>query len=356
MKEPAQWIEELAAEVDRLIQRYEAMPRFQEMIDLRATAYLAKFREQRRFDGRRRKHFEKTRGDRRLSDYEAGPPKKGWVWDVCRVRIAVSKQPPRSEYERIEAWVPLRFSNRVRPELESLLPLRREQELDLADKYTCLAAVHDLAVAGGEKILSYVGSELGEGRLRPKVIHENMLKRANFESEIKAAGRLPSLEKERLFDIPNHRVRLKRYCARVKTDIIKWHKKYKPAKRLKAKLPKMSRKQRRIADEALLRTAILEHHGFDDSKKPEDLSFEPPTQKDLGKLLGWSRYKVLRTSKRIFPRGGWSAYLRTCTNPKPLHGFLKRVEDKATNPEAVIYPRTIEPTEKEQTKADRYNT
>jgi hypothetical protein len=119
--------------------------RFREMV-LRCMEDLIRRRDNLEdFERRRQKHFEqKVLAEPRLQDEAAGPPQPDWCWEFH------NRHRPTTDAERtIKGWTPPDLSRECWPnaDLPLPLPIGRDgepgRELDLAEKYAVLAAVHD---------------------------------------------------------------------------------------------------------------------------------------------------------------------------------------------------------------------
>jgi hypothetical protein len=108
------------------------------------------------------------------------------------------------------------------------------------------------------------------------------------------------------------------------------------------------RQEKRKNEALLLRTALLEHHGFGSG----NIRFKPTTQQEIAEQLRWKQCKVSRVITRDFPHGFWERYKLACQSDA-LIGFLTQL-DESTNVEPVSY-RPHHPTEHEEQDADHYN-
>jgi len=149
-----EWITNLALDVHSLIQKHDAMPRFQEMVREWSEAHQREINKQREWKEERRQHFEENvNADPRLKDKKSGPPKDDWLWET---HVFHPYQETESGLQRtdkmISAWVPPQLSISAEPEITHLLPLTREHELALAEKYTILTAIYDYGRKGTGKL------------------------------------------------------------------------------------------------------------------------------------------------------------------------------------------------------------
>lgn len=148
------WITNLALDIYKLIIKYNAMSRFQEMVNKWAEEHEAEIEKHREWNEQRRLHFEETiASDPRLQDKESGSPEDGWQFEH---HVQHTEQKTESGWQRshslIHGWVPPELSTSAKPEITHLLPLSRDYELSLAEKYTVLAAIYDYGRKGTSKI------------------------------------------------------------------------------------------------------------------------------------------------------------------------------------------------------------
>ena len=147
-----EWISNLALDIYSIIQQYEALPHFREMIKIWAEGHEAEIDNLKTWNHKRSLHFEKTiAADTRLKNEKAGPPKQGWQLESY---VQHTEKQTESGVQRnhnlIQGWVPPELSISAEPEITRFLPLRREHELTLTEKYTVFAAVYDYGRKGTE--------------------------------------------------------------------------------------------------------------------------------------------------------------------------------------------------------------
>ncbi|MHC4618376.1 MAG: hypothetical protein ACYTEQ_11560 [Planctomycetota bacterium] len=92
----------------------------------------------------------------------------------------------------------------------------------------------------------------------------------------------------------------------------------------------VTRKEKRNNDQYILRAALLQHHGFGSG----GLNYQPITQPQLVKKLGWTQSKVHRMMKDIFGEHPMDKYKRGCRK-ETLTGFLKKLDNDTCEVEAV---------------------
>ena len=149
-KNVPEWINTLALDIYKIIQRYKAMSRFEDMVKTWAEGHEAEIDNLKTWNHKRRLHFEKTIAtDVRLKNEKAGPPEQGWQFESYVQHI---EQQTESGLQRsyIQGWVPPELSISAEPEITRILPLGRDHELTLAEKYTVFATVYDYGRKGTE--------------------------------------------------------------------------------------------------------------------------------------------------------------------------------------------------------------
>lgn len=153
-KNISEWITNLALDIYKVIQQYKAMPHFQEMVNKWAENREAEIDKLKTWNEQRRLHFEQTVvRDPRLQDEKAEPPEQGWQFEN---HLQHTEKKTESGWQRrhniIHGWVPRELSNSIKPEITLLLPLSRDHELTLTEKYTVLAVVYDYGRKGTQEI------------------------------------------------------------------------------------------------------------------------------------------------------------------------------------------------------------
>ena len=151
---PPRWLIALGSAVHGLIQRFDAMPRFREMV----KGWVAQHEEEEKtladWQERRRRHFmHAVIRSPRLRNRAKGPPEPDWVFETYSVPNLRATEPDGSTRPvHINGWVSPDLCYRSEPPVTPLLPLKADRALSLVEKYTLLAAIHDYACAGEEKI------------------------------------------------------------------------------------------------------------------------------------------------------------------------------------------------------------
>lgn len=148
------WITDLTLEIYNVIQKYNAFRRFREMVNRWGFEHEAEIERHKKWQEQRNTHFKKNLATNpRLKNERAGPPKKDWQWETSVVH---RYEKTESNYQRstqiISGWVPPKLSLSAEPKITQLLPLSREHELTLSEKYTVLAAIYDRGRRGTEEI------------------------------------------------------------------------------------------------------------------------------------------------------------------------------------------------------------
>jgi hypothetical protein len=151
---PPRWLIALGSAVHGLIQRFDAMPRFREMVKGWVAQHEAEKARRAEWEERRRRHFmHAVIRSPRLRNRAKKPPEPDWVFEtysVPNLRAKDSDGSPRPVH--VTGWVPPDLSYTSKPPVTPLLPLKADRALSLVEKYTLLAAIHDYACAGEEKI------------------------------------------------------------------------------------------------------------------------------------------------------------------------------------------------------------
>lgn len=144
------WLDELAQNIYNIILKYNAIPRFKEMINEWAEKHQAEIDKLNKWNEQRRSHFEENViNDIRLQDKSAGPPEDGWQFEL-HIQHKIKNTEPSSTI--INGWAPPELSKSKEPQITPLLPLSRDHELSLAEKYTVLATIYDYAHEDTENI------------------------------------------------------------------------------------------------------------------------------------------------------------------------------------------------------------
>lgn len=148
------WINKLALDIHKVIKESSAMPRFREMVNKWAENQESSHEKLKTWRKQRTQHFEeKVLGNSRFQDEKADPPKQGWLFDTYARTI---EKQTESGTEFVPAvvggWVPAELSHANKPKVSLPLPLSREHQLSLIEKYAVLAAVYEYGRKGTEKL------------------------------------------------------------------------------------------------------------------------------------------------------------------------------------------------------------
>lgn len=151
---PPKWLIALGSAVQELIQHFHAMPRFHEMVKEWVAQHEAEEARRAEWEERRRRHFMPgVMRCPRLRNRANGPPERDWVFETYSVpRLRAKDSDGFVRPEHITGWVPPELSYTFQPPVRAMLPLKDDWPLSLVEKYTLLAAIHDYACAGEEKI------------------------------------------------------------------------------------------------------------------------------------------------------------------------------------------------------------
>lgn len=149
-----EWITNLALDTYKVIQQYNAMPRFQDMVQTWAKTQEEEIQKHITWGRERNQHFEKTvRDDPRLRDKQAGPPKDNWQWETYVIHPYEKTESGLQRTDKIiSAWVPPQLSISAEPEITHLLPLTPDHELSLGEKYAVVGAIYNLGSKGTPQI------------------------------------------------------------------------------------------------------------------------------------------------------------------------------------------------------------
>ncbi len=151
------WINDFALDIYKLIKKYDAMPRFQEMVNEWAEERKAEINKHRKWQDRRHHHFkENIARNPRLQKEEDVPPEEGWVFDTHVLHTSEKTESGMEHTSKIvSAWVPQELSISKEPNITHILPLANDRELTVAEKYTLLAAIYDVGRQGTEEIIPW---------------------------------------------------------------------------------------------------------------------------------------------------------------------------------------------------------
>jgi hypothetical protein len=206
------WIANLALDVYKVIQKYNAMPRFQQMINEWAEEHEAEIEKHKEWESERHHHFEeRVSQDPRLQNEEAGPSAKGWKFEMY-VLHTYEKTAPGTERPAtmVSGWVPPELSVSAEPKITHILPLSRDHELNLPEKYAVMAAVYDYGRKGAEGAPSWQWPDLS----KPLTLQElsNAKKCLFFECLCDSASKIAQ----------DDECWLKALLTTVEEDIAKW--------------------------------------------------------------------------------------------------------------------------------------
>lgn len=148
------WMADLALDIYRIIQKRQAMDRFREMVDRWVSKHEGDINNLLEWQERRKQYLlQLSSGDPRLLDEGAGPPERGWLYEIDVLHTAAdSASGSEIRSTPVEGWVPPELSIGAEPEICHPLPLSADHELTLEEKYVILAAVYDVGCKGTEKI------------------------------------------------------------------------------------------------------------------------------------------------------------------------------------------------------------
>jgi hypothetical protein len=148
------WITNLALDIYKIIQKYNALPHFQEMVNKWAEEHEAEIEKRKEWQNKRAHHFEQSFAENfRLLDEKAGPPEKDWQWEIHILHSFQSTVAAKEHTSKIiSAWVPPELSISGEPKITHILPLSREHDLNLPEKYALLTAIYDAGRRGTEEI------------------------------------------------------------------------------------------------------------------------------------------------------------------------------------------------------------
>lgn len=206
------WLTNLALDIYKVIQQYDAIQRFQEMVQKWAEAHKDEIEKQKEWEERRSQHFEKIiSDDDRLQNEQAGPPKEGWQWETSIVfTYEKTKSGLRRTANPISGWVPPDLSYSSKPEITRIFPLGRDHELTLEEKYTCLAAIYDYGRKGTAKLPPWQWPDLSLEQ--PKGALSDAKKCLIFECLCDSTSKIK----------PNDKGWLKALLNDVETDVSNW--------------------------------------------------------------------------------------------------------------------------------------
>ena len=143
-KQIPEWISHLALDIYKIIDRYKAMSRFQEMLNIWVENHQTEIANEIAWGKERASHFEKNVATNdRLQDEQAGPPEDGWQFQGY-------VQHTDNGNNLIQGWVPPKLV--TRPDIKRILPLSDDHELSLAEKYTVFAVIYEYSRKGTEQL------------------------------------------------------------------------------------------------------------------------------------------------------------------------------------------------------------
>lgn len=148
-----EWITNLALDIYKVIQKYNAMPRFSEMVNTWTKSHEAESSRLKTWKEKRKSYFEQTViNDLTLQD-ENKQPEQDWQFEHHCQHLG-KKTESGNQYNPhiIHGWVPPELSNSAKPEITHPLPLRRGHTLAIIEKYAILAAVYECGRKGTEKL------------------------------------------------------------------------------------------------------------------------------------------------------------------------------------------------------------
>lgn len=153
-KDIPEWLTSFASDIYKLIQKHNAMARFQEMVDKWGEQHKEESDRIKEWKDKRRHHFEETViSNSRLRDKSAGPPEENWQWESYIIhKYEKTESGLRPITQDVSAWVSMELSIAAEPEVRHILPLSNKYELSLAEKYAILAAIYERGRRGTEKI------------------------------------------------------------------------------------------------------------------------------------------------------------------------------------------------------------
>ena len=185
-----EWITILALDIYRLIQKYDALAYFQEKVREWALGHEAEVNRHLEWRRQRDLHFEQAvNSDPRLQDEKSGPPDEGWEWEIHPLNISPQIDPDtKRSIKIVKVWVPPELLGASEPDIKHILPLSREQQLSLIEKYTLLAAIYDFSRKGTDQIPPWVWPDLNTDVSSDELA--DMKKCLSFESLCDAASSL----------------------------------------------------------------------------------------------------------------------------------------------------------------------
>lgn len=141
----------IATQLDELIIKFDALPRFQEMVIAWDEEMGRKLAARAEWEERRRAHEQKALTQRRLLDKNAKPPEPGWRFEGFRLRDIADKPVAGGVGPVIGAWFPPELCWDACLEVGWPLPVPRV-EVKLYEMYAALSAIYDRTIKGNRKI------------------------------------------------------------------------------------------------------------------------------------------------------------------------------------------------------------
>ena len=151
-----QWLEKVAWEIRAVIRSSSGWSHVRRMVRQWMSEYATAFVEGKEWDRRRQEHHRRVCLEDRLRDQNAGPPVCGWTWEEYPFGTAEKEAQKEYGFEGISigGWTPPELFIFSCPTCSRPLPCAPDHKLSENEKYAVLAAVHDCAVRGVEKIVS----------------------------------------------------------------------------------------------------------------------------------------------------------------------------------------------------------
>jgi len=152
-KNVPEWISNLALDIYKVIQKYKAMPHFNEMVNTWTKSQEAEIIKLKAWKEKRKSYFEQTvTNDLTLQD-ENKQPEQDWQFEHHNQHLEKkTASGNQSHRHTIQGWVPPELSYSAEPVITHLLPLKNDQQLTIIEKGTILAAVYECGQKGTKKL------------------------------------------------------------------------------------------------------------------------------------------------------------------------------------------------------------
>lgn len=286
------WLSTVAREIHDLLDQDGALSRFRRMVRRWAGAFSKESDVLRDWLIQRQQHFQslaKQPADAAVRDMNAWPPGRDWDYED-EMLLSTGKV--------VSGWVPPKLARIGRPWQPTLLPLGQGRELTLEEQYTVLAAVHDVALPGVSRIMSFTWERPEKLSLR-KAVYRSLFHKMAYKVVGKLGAECESS--------------LRVFLATVRGDLEK-HEEEKAARRGCDKQPAETpadqsepprgttgrRATRKLREPSEIKKKVAKLYGeFGHTQAEAAKRMNDVFKDDLGKLFPLNQHKVSRIVKHV---------------------------------------------------------